>query len=110
MMQQSAPLGSLLMFQPVRNGWYTTGLCCHPKGRNLNKLQIQPTGTSEVQQKQCRVLHQYLLGADHKESCLAPEELRVPVGTKVNMRLHCALVVAKAGGILGCIRRGVGSS
>lgn len=39
--------------------------------KGKDRLEIQQTGASEVQQKQCRAL-QHFLGADHQESSLAP--------------------------------------
>ena len=65
----------------------------------------------------CRVLHLgrnnpmhlYRLGADRLKSNSAQSDLGVLVDDKLPMSQQCALVVMKANGILGCIRRSVAS-
>ena len=54
-------------------------------------------------------MHLYMLGADQLESRSAGKDLDVLVDTKLNMSQQWALVAKKANGILGCVRRSVGS-
>jgi len=65
----------------------------------------------------CRILHlgrnksmhQYRLGADLMDCSSAERDLGVPVDDRLTMSQQCALVVNKANGILGCIKRSVAS-
>ena len=54
-------------------------------------------------------LHKYMLGADLLESGSLEKDLGVLVDNKLTMSPQCALVVKKANGILGCIKRIVAS-
>ncbi|GAB0175623.1 mitochondrial enolase superfamily member 1 [Grus japonensis] len=54
-------------------------------------------------------MHQYMIGAIQLEINLAEKDTGVLVDTKLNMGQQDALVVKKANGILGCIRKSVTS-
>ena len=57
----------------------------------------------------CSNMHQYRLGVDVLKSSSAEKDLRVLVDSKLITSQQCALVVKKANGILGCIKRSVAS-
>ena len=65
----------------------------------------------------CRVLHQgrnnhmhqFRLGADLLERSSAERDLGIVVDSRLTMIQQYALVAKKAGGILGCIKKGVAS-
>jgi len=54
-------------------------------------------------------MHQYRLGVDLLESSSAERDLGVLVDDRVTMSQQRALGAKKANGILGCVRRSVGS-
>jgi len=54
-------------------------------------------------------MHQYRLGADLLESSSAERDLGLLVDDRLTMSQQCALVVKKANGILGFIRKSVAS-
>ena len=54
-------------------------------------------------------MHQYQLGGDLLESGSVEKDLGVLVDSKLTTSQHWALVAKKANGILGCIKRSVGS-
>lgn len=54
-------------------------------------------------------MHQYVLGVTRLESSLAKKDVWVLVDKKFSISQQCALVTEKAPGVLGCIRKSVGS-
>ena len=54
-------------------------------------------------------MHQYKLGGDLLECTSVERDLGVLVDDRLTMRQQCALAAKKANGILGCMRRTVGS-
>ncbi|KAJ7400205.1 hypothetical protein BTVI_107419 [Pitangus sulphuratus] len=65
----------------------------------------------------CRVLHlgknspryQYRLGTNRLERSSVEKDLGVLVDNKLSMSQQCAMVAKKANGILGCVRKSIGS-
>jgi len=54
-------------------------------------------------------MHQYRLGVDMLESSSVERDLGVLVDDRLTVSQQCALAAKKGNGILGCIRRSVGS-
>jgi len=54
-------------------------------------------------------MHQYKLGGDLLECISVERDLGVLVDDRLTIRRQCALAAKKANGILGCMRRTVGS-
>ena len=80
---------------------------------NGRAQRIVISGAESSDKSKCRLLnlernnamHQYRLATDLLESISAEKDLGVLVDGKLAMNQQCALVIRKANGILGCIRR-----
>jgi len=91
---------------------------CAAIQRDLDRLESwAERNLMKFNKGKCRVLHlgrnnlmhQYRLGADLLESSSVESNLDVLVEDRLTMSQKCALVVKKANGILGCIKRSVAS-
>jgi len=91
---------------------------CADIQQDMNKLERwAESNLMRFNKGKCRILnlcknnptHQYRLGADLLESSFVERDLGDLVEDRLTMSQQCALVVKKAKGILGCIRRNVAS-
>ena len=85
--------------------------------QDLDRVERERKNLMRFNKGKCRVLHlgksncmyQYRLGSDLLERSTAEKGLGVPVGSRVTTNQQCGLVVKKAKGILGCIKKNVAS-
>jgi len=90
---------------------------CAAIQRDLDRLESWAQGNPMKLKDKCGVLHlgrdnpihPYRLGADLLESSSAERDLGVLVDDRLTMSQQSALVVKKASGILGCIKKSVAS-